>query len=260
MRRSGRVRLSDRLFLVAVALTFLVGWEIAARTGLVQAVLFPPPTVIAATMVRLLRHGALLTDLGDTLRRVLVGSLLGCFPACVLGLAMGFSSRLRGLLDPVVAALHPLPKIAVLPLLMVIIGVGEGSQVVAVALAAFFPMLIHAMAGVDHIEPRFFEVVESYGASRFKIFSRVVLPGSLPMLLAGLRIALNVALLLTIAVELIAARTGLGTMIWLAWETMRTEEVYAGLLVIGILGISINAAVLLLGAWLMPWHRGNSIG
>lgn len=242
--------------MLGLAVAGLAGWELASRTGAVEGTLFPPPSLISATLVRLVVEGGLIVDLGATLRRVLLGGVLGCVPAGVIGIAMGWSGRLRALLDPVVAALHPLPKIAILPLVMVVLGIGEVSKVAVVAVAAFFPMLINAMAGVTQIDDQLFEVVRSYGASRRKVLTRVVLPGSLPLVLTGLRIALNVALLLTIAVELVSARTGLGTRIWLAWETMRTEEVYAGLLVIGSLGVAVNRLIGSLTEWLTPWQAG----
>jgi len=251
--------LSERWIPVIAAAAALLIWEGAARLGMIQQVLFPPPSVIATTALRLTLDGSLLAALGATLRRVLAGAVLGCLPATFIGLGMGWSPRLRLALDPVVAALHPLPKIAVLPLFMVVLGVGEGAKIAVIAVASFFPMLINSMAGVQGIDPRLFEVVKSYGASRLQVLTRVVLPGSLPLMLAGFRIALNVALLLTIAVELVSARTGLGTVIWLAWETMRTEEVYAGLLVIGLLGVTVNGLVAALTAHLVPWRQGLSL-
>jgi len=175
-------------------------------------------------------------------------------PGLVLGLAMGSSSRLRTVLDPLVAALHPLPKIAVLPLIMIIFGIGEASKVVVIAIACFFPMLLSTAAGVRQIHPIYFQVAENYGARLLQVFTRVVLPGSLPLVLSGLRLALNTALLLAIAVELVAAREGLGSMIWFAWETLRTEDLYATLATTAALGISFNLVVQRLTAKLVPWQ------
>jgi NitT/TauT family transport system permease protein len=242
--------------IVAVA---LAAWEWRVRTGGLSALFFPAPSTIALTLVRLLTSGELAIHLSATLSRLLLGFALGGLPGLILGLAMGWSRWLRAVVDPFIAAAHPVPKIAVLPLIMIIFGIGESSKVVVVAVAVFFPMLINTMAGVRQISPIHFEVAQNYGASLFKVFTRVIVPGSLPLVLTGTRLALNIALLLTIAVELVAAREGLGEMIWFAWQTLRTEELYASLIVIAALGFSFNFLLQRLTARLVPWRVEREI-
>lgn len=239
----------------AIVVVALMVWEWQVRSGGLSALFFPAPSTIARTLIRLLTNGELAVNVGATLSRLLLGFALGGLPALILGMAMGWSRRLRAVVDPFIAAAHPVPKIAVLPLIMIIFGIGESSKVVVVAVAIFFPMLINTMAGVRQISPIYFEVAENYGASLFKVFTRVVVPGSLPLVLTGARLALNVALLITIAVELVAAQEGLGEMIWFAWETLRTEELYASLIVIAALGISFNFLLQRLTAHLVPWQE-----
>jgi ABC-type nitrate/sulfonate/bicarbonate transport system permease component len=137
---------------------------------------------------------------------------------------------------------------------MVLFGIGETSKLMAAAIAGFFPMLINSQAGVRAISPLLFEVLESYGARNRDVFLRVVLPGSLPMILAGLRISVNVGLIVTIAVEFVSAKRGLGTLIWLSWETFRTEDLYAGVIVIAVLGIAFAQFLRLLNRVLTPWQ------
>lgn len=229
-------------------------WEILAGTEAISPTFFPPPSSIATAVGSALVGGEMMTHARVTLVRVLAGFALGAGPGLLLGLAMGASSRLRAQLDPLVAAAHPIPKIAVLPLILVIFGIGEASKLVLAALGAFFPMAINAMAGVRQISPIHFEVARSYGATKLKLFTRLVLPGSLPMALAGARLSLNVALTLTIAGELVAAQRGLGHMLWFAWQTFRIEEVYAGLVVISVIGIGLNVILARFSKWVMPWH------
>jgi len=238
--------------IVAAALTV---WEWQVLTGGLSALFFPAPSAIILILVRLLTNGELAIHLSATLSRLFLGFALGGLPGLILGLAMGSSRRLRVLVDPFIAAAHPVPKIGVLPLIMIIFGIGEFSKVVVVAVGVFFPMLINTMAGVRQISPIHFEVAQNYGASLFKVFTRVVVPGSLPLVFTGARLALNVALLLTIAVEMVAAQEGLGEMIWFAWETLRTEELYASLIVIAALGISFNFLLQRLTAHLVPWKK-----
>ncbi|MBN1314243.1 MAG: ABC transporter permease [Anaerolineales bacterium] len=244
----------ERFLAAAIAIFVLAVWEWRARAGAISLLFFPAPSTIIATLFNLLANGELVTNTGATLSRLLRGFVLGGAPGLVLGLAMGWSRRLRAIIDPFIAAFHPVPKIAILPLIMIIFGIGETSKVVIIAVTTFFPMLINTMAGVRQISPTYFEVAENYGANLYQLFTRVVFPGSLPLILTGARLSLNIALLLTIAVELVSSRDGLGDMIWFAWETLRTEELYACLVVIAVLGIAFNLLLQFLTGRLAPWH------
>jgi len=122
----------------------------------------------------------------------------------------------------------------------------------------FFPMLINTMGAVRQIDPLYFDAARNYGAGFLKLLTRVLLPGSLPMVLSGLRLSLNIGLLVTIAVEIVAGDTGLGSVIWLAWEVLRTEALYASLLVVSLLGIGFRLLVDALFRVLVPWHPSSS--
>lgn len=237
----------------------LTAWEIWARVSTTSSILFPAPSVVALVLVRRTLSGELLRATGATLGRLLWGLVAGGTPALALGLVMGFSLRVRSALDPLVAAAHSVPKIAVLPLFMIVLGVGEASKIAVVAAAAFFPLLVSTMAGVRQISPIHFEVAHSYGAKASRVFWRVLLPGSLPQILAGIRLALNASLLVAIAVELVAARNGLGAMIWMAWQTLRVEELYASLAVASLLGVGFNVVLVSLERRLVPWHSTPEI-
>jgi ABC-type nitrate/sulfonate/bicarbonate transport system permease component len=182
------VSLFDRFFPTFLGLLILVFWEILSRTGLISAFFFPAPSKILLTLWQLLVNGKLAVNLGDTLMRLGLGLLLGMIPGIILGLAMGWSPRLRRIVDPFIAAVHPIPKTAIYPLIMIILGIGEGSKIFTIALATFFPVLINSMLGVRQLNPVYFEVARNYGASPWKVFTRVILPGSLPMVVAGTRI------------------------------------------------------------------------
>lgn len=252
-----RKRISEPLSIGVTVLLFaacLGTWEVLSRTGAIPRFFFPPPSVVAVTIKRLFASGDLTVHLTATLSRVFLGFVIGGIPGYLLGMWMGWSTSVRRVLDPFVAALHPVPKISMLPIIMIIFGVGIISRTFVVSLACFFPMLINTMAGVRQIHPLYFEVAQNYGAGPLQIFRRVVAPGSLPFVLAGARLGLNVALSLTIAVELVTAREGLGTMIWLAWQTFRIEELYAGVVLAALIGIGIRLVVQYLTRRLVPWQ------
>ena len=238
-----------------ILITALGCWEWAARREIISTLFFPAPSTIVRTLIRSIMDGELLNHMGATLWRVLLAFAIGGLPALIIGLTMGWSRRLQAGLDPFIAAIHPIPKIALLPLAMIFFGIGETSKILTVAAAAFFPMLINCMAGVQQISAIHFEVAKNFRANPLRVFTRVVWPGSLPMVITGMRVALNIALVVTIGIELISAQKGLGVMIWFGWETMRTEELYAGLIAISALGIGFNLFLEKVKIYLVPWKQ-----
>jgi NitT/TauT family transport system permease protein len=238
---------------IVVAAGLLVIWEILARSGFVSPIVAPAPSRIVATLFRELGTGAMPVHILATVIRLTVGLFIGATVGILFGLAMGLSGRLSRFADPFVAAAHPIPKIAVLPIVMVFLGIGEASKMAMVALSVFFPLLINTMMGVRQISPVHFDVAKSYGATRWKMFTRVVVPASMPMILSGLRIGLNIALVVTISVEIVTASVGLGALIWLSWETMRIDVLYATLVVTAAFGIFFSLLIQFLLVRLVPW-------
>jgi NitT/TauT family transport system permease protein len=236
----------------------LVLWEWFSRTGRLSALFFPAPSTIVASLIQMILNGKMAIHLKATAERLAIGFAIGGSAGLLLGLAMGWSSRLRQIIDPLIAAIHPIPKIAIFPLIMIVFGIGEASKIVAISIASFFPMLINCMSGVRQLNPVYFEVTQNYRASRWKTFSRLVVPGSLPLILTGARLAINMAMVIAIAVELLAAKEGLGVIIWFSWQTLRIEELYASLVVIALLGIGINLFLQYLSKRLTPWYSDQT--
>jgi ABC-type nitrate/sulfonate/bicarbonate transport system permease component len=161
----------------------------------------------------------------------------------------------RVALDPVISAVYVLPKIAILPLVMLIFGIGETSKIVIVGISSFFLVLINTTVGVRDIEPIYFEAAKNYGANRWQLFWHVIIPGAMPVIFAGLRLSLGTALIVIIAAEFVAAQYGLGYLIWFSWQTLLTENMFAGLVVVMILGALFTSGLQTLEHWLMPWER-----
>lgn len=232
----------DRAIAAVIAAMLVALWEAAARSGWIDAMLFPRPSVIAVTLASL-ASGDLGGEVLITLRRLLSGLVIGTVPAVIAGLAVGTSPRLHSVVDPLVAAIHPLPKIVLFPLFIVIFGIGEWAKVASIALTVFFPTFINSAAGARQISPLYHEVIRSYGGGRAARFRHVVIPGSLPMILNGIRVAVNLGLLVTVAMEFTVVSPGIGSIIWLALQTMRIDQLYAGIVVISIIGIALNMPI-----------------
>lgn len=263
-RREGAGRLvqgvaAERLVSVTSPILLLVLWEGAGRAGLLDARFFPAPSAIAAAFPALLSSGELLDDTRISLGRVVIGFLIGAVPGLVLGLVMGMSRYVRAALNPMVGALYPIPKSAILPLLLLIFGTGEGSKYAIVASGVFFLVLLNTVAGVLSIEPVYLDVGRNFGASRLQGFWTIGLPGALPLIFTGVRLAWGIALILIVVGEIFASRSGLGYLINNAYQTFQVEKMYAGLIVMSVIGYVSFLALDELQRWLIPWRGSRAV-
>ena len=250
------VRWSARFFLVWVGVLGVL--ELLVRSGVHTGLFLPAPSAVLVSLGRMLFEGALPTHLVATLSRIALGLCCGAGIGVVLGLVMGTSKRLRRVLDPLVAAIHPIPRLAFFPLLIVVLGVGETSKLAGVALGAFFPMLLNTVAGVRGMNPVHLELARNFGASRRQMFLHVLLPGSMPLMLTGLRLSANAAFHSTIGVEMVGSRTGIGALLWLSWQTFRIDHLYAILAVIAAIGIGLASLIRWITQRSAPWMADAS--
>jgi ABC-type nitrate/sulfonate/bicarbonate transport system permease component len=248
---------SDRVRSLLLPLASLAGilllWELLGRLGLLNPLFFPVPSLIAVAFLTMVADGEIQANLSITLFRVFAGFLLGTIPGIAIGLVMGASEKIRLLLDPVVAATYPVPKLAIFPLLMIIFGIGELSKIVAIAIGCFFLVLINSMAGVKNINKAYFEVAKNYGANKWQLFTRVILPASLPMIFTGIRLALGTSLIVVVGVEFVSANYGIGALIWNAWETFEIEKLYVGIFLCAVLGILFTVVLKWAEERITPW-------
>ena len=239
--------------LVVLAGIFIL-WEAFGRFGLLNPLFFPVPSRITLAFLEMVADGEIQENLSISLFRLFSGFFIGAIAGIILGLTMGASERLKRLLDPVIAATYPIPKLAIFPLLMVIFGIGEFSKIIAIALGCFFITLINTMGGVRAINSVYFEVARNYGASRWKKFTRVMLPASLPMIFTGIRVALGMSLIIVVSVEFVSANYGIGAMIWTSWQTFEIEKLYVGIFLCAILGILYTGILNMMEHYLIPWE------
>jgi len=233
----------------------LILWEIGSWIGFLRTDYFPPPSSLASNFKVLIDEGELDLHIVSTLYRLGLSFLLASIPGIFLGLLMGLSVTLRLALEPFVNSLYAIPKIALLPLMMMALGIGEKSLIVTAAITAFFQITITTMAGVMSIEKVLLEAAKNYGATGWRLFLKVILPGVLPFIFTGLRLGLGLSLILVIAVELAAAKTGLGALIWISWQVLRIKHMYCTLIVIGSIGLLVTHGLEKLGGALMPWRE-----
>jgi ABC-type nitrate/sulfonate/bicarbonate transport system permease component len=238
---------------VLVPVIVLSVWEAAVWLGLLSARYFPPPTAIAATFAHLIAGGVLWKEALVTLARLAAAFLLAAAPAVALGLAMGLWRPVRSAVEPYVALLYPLPKIALLPLLLIVLGVGEAAFVVTGAITAFFQIVLSTAGGVQSLDPRLIEVGRNYGARGVGLFRKIILPGALPAIFTGLRLGLGLALITVIVVEFVTAKSGLGHLVFRSWQMLLTAEMFAAFALIGLIGLALTRGLRLLQQRALAW-------
>ena len=243
------------LWQIWLPLTLLVAWEVSARAGLLNAIFFPPPSALAVAALAMTRSGELPLHLGATFVRTLEGSTIGILLGVASGILMGSSHRARQSLEPLIATVNSAPKLALLPLLMLFLGIGEAPRLVLIATAAFVTSTLPMLDAVHNLDANYVELAQNYGARSWQLVRWVYLPGCLPSLLTAVRLALSRALGICISIEIVSAQTGLGKIIWAGWLTLAPEEVYVGVLTAGVLGVALHGSMRLLETALVPWKR-----
>ncbi|MGV6876719.1 ABC transporter permease [Pseudochelatococcus sp. B33] len=246
---------TERLIAISSPLLLLLLWEVLARYGVIDQRFFPAPTRIFAVMGEMIVRGDLWTHISVSLWRLAVGLMIGGVPALVLGVIMGLNRKIYAFFDPLISATYPIPKSSILPLALLIFGLGEASKIFMVAIGVFYPMVINAATGVRGISQIYLDVGTNYGANPRQVFMKIALPGAMPVILTGVRLGVGMGLVLIAIAEMVGAKSGLGYMIWAAWETFAVEQMYVGLFCVAIIGFLLNVGVNQIEKVLVPWRR-----
>jgi len=257
-RRHRRLQVRDLVLAVATPVLLLLLWEVAALTGMLDARLFTPPSEIVVRGWEMIVGGELWVHVGATVARLAAGFLLGSAVGIAVGLLMGVWRPVRAALGPTFTALYALPKIAILPLLLLIFGLTETPKVLSVAISVFFVVQINTLAGIVQIDGRILEAARAYRATGWKLFRNVLLPAATPAIMTGLRVSAGMAVIVVTAVEFVASNNGLGYLIWNSWQLFQPQTMFVGLITVSLIGALITGLVIVLERALLPWrHSGG---
>jgi ABC-type nitrate/sulfonate/bicarbonate transport system permease component len=248
-----RVIRSNAAMAVLSPALLLAIWEIAGRLGWLDQRFFPVPSSILSELVSLIGSGELLVHLGWTVQRVAIGFCMGAIPAVLLGLVMGLSPVLMATLRPIIAAIYPIPKIALFPLIMLIFGLGETSKWVIVAIGVFFQVFFSTLAGVANIERIYLDVARNFGASRWQAYRWIAMPAALPFIFTGCQLGIGMALIVVVVAEQFGTKMGLGYLIWRSWQVFEVRDMFVGLMMVAALGYGIQLAMGSLEGWVIRW-------
>jgi len=253
------MRISSRRFLeaaltIAAPVVLLLGWEAISRSGWVNQLFWPPPSSLWDTAVTMVREDDLFMDIRFSLVRIIGGFLLGAIPGIMLGLAMGLSWPVRVFMMPIATAIYAIPKIALLPLVIIALGTGETAKWTIVAISIFFLVALNTMSGVLSLDTMFRDVARNFEASRVQVFLGVALPGSLPAIFTGLRLALGFSLIVIVGTEFLSPSEGVGALIWRSYSILAIKEMYVGLIITAILGWLLILSLDLIERIVVPWN------
>ena len=238
---------------VVSILCLLVIWELICQSGIVSSLFLPAPTAIISALLQMIADGEIGVSLAASLYRILAGFFIGSLVGLAVGLVTGTSALMDKIGTPIVNAIYPIPKIALLPLFILWLGIGELSKVTIIALGVFFPVAMNTYSGVKNVDTLLLKVAASFNASWWMTMKSVVLPNALPMIFAGLRLAAGTSLLLLVAAEMIAAQVGIGALILHYGDLMITDRLMAGVIVLSLLGLVFNLILQFLERKAITW-------
>jgi ABC-type nitrate/sulfonate/bicarbonate transport system permease component len=254
-RGLGRVGalLSGRAAGVILILLLLVLWELAAR-GPVQSTAFPRMTAVMESWWALVRNGDIPSALLVTLRRMFIGYALAAVIGVTLGLLMGKYKVVHNLLEPLIELLRPIPSPAYIPIAILFLGIESTMKIVLIFVAALFPIIVNTYAGVTGVNAALVDTGRTFGLSQLRSIRQIVIPAASPLIFAGLRISLAIALILAVISEMVAGNDGAGYFILYNQQSFRIPEMYAGILSLGVVGYLLNRVFLEVEKRVVGWH------
>ena len=228
--------------------------EVGTRSGWISNLTFPMPSDVFVTFHELWQSGQLFLHLLPSITRLVTGAALGVSFGISTGILIGLFSNIRAGMVPLVAALFPIPKIALLPLFVIWFGIDEGSKYALIAFGTFIPTVVATYGAVDNVDRTLIRMGQSFGLTWFSLVRKIVLPGAMPGILSGLRISLAIAIILLVAAEMLGAEYGIGAYILEAGALYDLERLFAGVVILSILGVIVSAIINFLERRLLRWR------
>nr|WP_282078311.1 ABC transporter permease [Epibacterium ulvae] len=253
--RGGGFAPSPKRWVGLVVFVLLVAFaELGTRAGWISPLTLPRPSNVLETLTHLYSSGLLFQHLAPSLARLTFGALFGTCLGISIGILIGLFSHVRSGLVPLVAAIFPIPKIALLPLFVIWFGIGEGSKYALIAFGTFTPTVVATYGAVDNVDRSLVRMAQSFGLPWWSIVRKIIFPSSLPGILSGLRISLSIAIILLVAAEMLGAEYGIGAYILEAGSLYDLERLFAGIVILSVLGVCINALIGLIETRLLRWR------
>lgn len=256
MKNNGKIKI-EKVLTVLTVVIILVLWYISTSLGLVNAKLIPSPKSVWISFVDILQHGyknySFIQHLGSSMERLVIAFALSVVIAIPIGLASGYSSKIRAIFEPIIEFYRPLPPLAYYTILVLWLGIENESKIALLFLACFAPIYVACVSAVIKVKEDYINSAYTLGAKKFQIFVHVIFPACLPEMFVGLRTALGVAYTTLVAAEMVAAKSGLGWMVLDASNYLRSDIIFVGIIIMGITGIILDRLIQFIEKKLVPW-------
>lgn len=253
VRYARRVRWLYRLLAWGFPILLLLLWQLAAAREWIDTRLFPSPSEILDETTVLIEDGLLWSQVWISLQRVWWGLFWGSVAGIAMGYVCGSLRAVRATLEPTLSALYTVPKLALLPLLLLVFGAGEGPKIILIAITVFFFMWLSSMAAVTDISAGYREAARAFRVSRWQMVRHVIIPATLPQILVGLRLSSGVAVLMMVGAEFAQGNDGIGKFIFQSWTLFLADRMYVGIVAVALMGLAFSVAIGLLTRAVVRW-------
>jgi len=233
-------KIGSRIYSYLSIFIFLLIWQIVSISGIVNQVFLPSFTTVIKELIRLIGTGELLGHISISLFRSLTGFFLGLAVAIPLGLMIGWFKRFERFIDPLIQTFRNLSVLSILPVFVLLFGIGEVSKIAVVFWGVLWAVIINTIAGVKNVDPLIIKGARSMGITNKDLFLKVIFPGALPSIFTGIRISATTSILVLIGAEMLGASKGLGYALYFYQANFKTPAMYAVILIMAALGVSIN--------------------
>lgn len=256
MTEERKNKIRNLALLLLLPVICLIAWEIVARAGKINTHLIPSPSMILENAIGLITSGRLWKNLSVSLCRVVVGFVIGAAFGLLLGFLMGLFRDVNRLFTLFVSVLRPIPTIALIPVFILLIGIGEQSKYAIIAIGSFWSVLLNTISGVESVDAKLLEIGYAYRIPKSQQLIRIVLPAALPSVLTGIRLGVGAAWISVIAAEMLAASRGIGYMITYARDNSQVTTMYVGVITIGLVGLLIDRVLIGVQKFYLKRSRG----
>ncbi len=249
-----KTKIVNYSLIIGVPIGLMILWEILSRIGIINASILPAPSTIAKTFNNLIANGKLESNFIASMDRVVKGFIIGTVLGIVIGSLMGVFEKVNKSLSVIVGILRPIPMIGWVPLLILWMGIDEGSKITVIALGTFWSVLINTIDGIRNVDRKYIEVAYILEKNKFTTLIKVVIPSALPSILTGIRLGFGNAWKAVVAAEMIAATSGIGYLISYARELSQPDVMLVGLLTIGLMGLLIDFVIIKIQNRVLSWN------
>lgn len=239
-------KVKNLIIALILPIAVLIFWECIVKAGWVRASLLPPPTKLWETFINLVSSGKVQNGLIISFGRVIIGFFIGSLFGVLLGFLMGLFSAMNRALSIIINVLRPIPTIALIPIFIIVFGIGEKSNIAVIIVGTFWSVLLNTIGGIQSVDTKLLELAYVYGIKNVRTVFRIILPSAVTSMLTGIRLGLGSAWMSVVAAEMIGASSGIGYMIMFSRELAQTANMYVEVLIIGLVGLAIDRILLLI--------------